>query len=148
MKNRIKGLFLAVALTFAFAFNAMADKEVRIRVNQLPVAAQKVLMANFAGRQIAKVEREVENTRKGYEVTFVNGNKIEFNGRGRWMEMDCKNGGVPASLVPHFIRQSVNSRYGRARIVKIEREGNKYEVELSNGRELTFNSKGRCVREH
>lgn len=48
---------------------------------------------------------------KDYEVTFVNGNKIDFDSNGNWEEIDCKATVVPKKVVPVKIYNYVKSNY-------------------------------------
>jgi hypothetical protein len=78
-------------------------------------------------------------------VYFKNGDKVEFDRKGNWTEVVCKTGGVPAALVPQAIADYVKANHPDTKIVKIERENNTYEVNLSNGFEYTFNKKFKVV---
>lgn len=120
---------------------AFADNEKPVSVNNLPALARQVITRNFAGKKVAfaKVESGVIN--KNYDVIFTNGDKVEFDKKGAWTEIDCEHTSVPAALVPSAIRNYVNSNYSGNIILKIERNSREYEVKLSNGLEIKFNSK-------
>ena len=71
---------------------------------------------------------------------------MEFDWDGNWTSISCRRGRrVPAGLVPSSILRHVRNRYRSVYIVDIDREKNKYEVELSNGMELTFNKHGKLI---
>ena len=76
---------------------------------------------------------------KPYGVVFNNGEKVEFDRRGNWTEINCKMSSVPAALVPAKITQYVKSTYPGTKILEIEKDDNQYEVKLSNRLEVTFN---------
>ena len=78
---------------------------------------------------------------KEYTVIFTNGEKIEFDGHGKWTEVKCKRSAVPASLVPQQIARYISSNYPDCRILEIERDEDEYEVKLSNYVEVTFDSR-------
>ena len=76
---------------------------------------------------------------KSYDVVFNNGEKVEFDRKGNWTEIDCKMSSVPAGLVPAKIAQYVKSTYPGTKILQIEKDDSQYEVKLSNRLEVTFN---------
>ena len=55
------------------------------------------------------------------------------------VEIDCKQGKVPALLIPQAIRNYLKENYPAQAVKKIEMNKNEYEVELANGLDLTFN---------
>lgn len=76
---------------------------------------------------------------KSYDVIFTTGEKIEFDRNGNWTEIDCKRSSVPSKLVPTQINNYVNTNYSGNKILKIEKDRNEYEINLSNGVEIKFN---------
>ena len=146
MGKIIKKAILAVSFLFASTFNAMADRDVAITVSQLPAAAQKLLTTTFSDKKVALSKKETDLFSKSYEVIFTNGNKIEFDSDGLWEKVSCERGGVPTVLIPSFILDYVTENFHNIDIVEIERDKRGYEVEMSNGVELSFNQKGHCVK--
>lgn len=148
MKRTLKTWMAALICTIALGFNAttaQADNERPIEISQLPAAARTVVQRNFASHKVALAKVESGLIEKSYDVIFTNGDKIEFDRRGNWSEISCKNSGVPAALVPVRIASYVKSNYADARITKIERGNKGYEIELSNGFEITFDTKFRVT---
>ena len=82
---------------------------------------------------------------KSYDVVFNNGEKLEFDRRGNWTEIDCKMSSVPSALVPAKIRSYVKATYPGTKILKLEKDDNRYEVKLSNRLEVTFNKNFQVV---
>ena len=78
---------------------------------------------------------------KSYEVIFTNGDKVEFDNKGNWEEVNCKYSAVPAAIIPATIQKYVTTNYPDAKILKIERDKKDYEVKLSNRTELKFDLK-------
>ena len=74
-----------------------------------------------------------------YEVMFVTGTKVEFNSTGEWTEVNCRYSTLKPELVPSQIVSSVSQMYPDVKFVKIEKNYRGYEVELTNGLELTYN---------
>ena len=74
-------------------------------------------------------------------MIFTNGNKVEFDKKGEWTEIDCKHTVVPTAIIPTTIQKYVTTNYPDTRVLKIERDKKEYEVQLSNRVELKFDLK-------
>jgi len=137
MKKIIKlVVFLAV-----IQFSAGAANDKQIRFDQLPTQAQQFVKQHFSEQSIALVKMENKIFDKSYEVFFTNGDKIEFDRKGVWQDINCKYTQLPQEIVPEQINRYVLKNYPQARISKIEKESrNRYDVELTNGIELEFDS--------
>lgn len=140
MKRILETMLFALALLFASPASANTDGGKAISPGKLPQAALQTINTHLPGRKIAIAKVESELFSKSYTVIFTNGEKIEFDGRGRWTEVKCKRSAVPASLVPAQITQYIRANYPDCRILEIERD-DEYEVKLSNHVEVTFNKK-------
>lgn len=140
MKRILETMLFALALLFASPASANTDGDKAISPGKLPQAALQTINTHLPGRKIAIAKVESELFSKSYTVIFTNGEKIEFDGRGRWTEVKCKRSAVPASLVPAQIAQYIRANYPDCRILEIERD-DEYEVKLSNHVEVTFNKK-------
>ena len=141
MKTKILFLFCALFVQTA----AFADIEKPVTFEQLPAAAQQTIKQHFPNRQIALAKMEMEIFGKTYDVIFTNGEKIEFDSKGQWRDIECKQSQVPAALVPAAIAAYVKKNYPQATIVKLERDRRTYEIELSNRLELTFDKSFRLI---
>lgn len=140
MKRILETMLFVLALLFASPASANTDGGKAISPGKLPQAALQTINTHLPGRKIAIAKVESELFSKSYTVIFTNGEKIEFDGRGRWTEVKCKRSAVPASLVPAQIAQYIRANYPDCRILEIERD-DEYEVKLSNHVEVTFNKK-------
>lgn len=137
---------LALAIISVFTFNAaFAGNDRPISVDQLPQAAQQTLGTHFAGIKVAMAKFESELLDKSYDVILTDGTKLEFDANGNWNEISCKTTTVPAALVPAKITDYINANHKGAKVKKIEKDRNRYEVELTNKVELTFNKKFKVV---
>ena len=117
--------------------NAGNDKP--ISVNALPVKAQTLLSNHFNGQKVMLATIESGVVSRSYDVVLHNGTKLEFDKKGNFTEIDCKQGIVPAQLIPQAIKNYLKDNYAGQSVKKIEINKNEYEVELSNGLDLTFN---------
>ncbi len=126
---------------------ASARGKVSRDVNDLPKEAQITLSRHFpkAGVSHIKIEKHTFGGTE-YDVILVNGFEIEFDSEGKWTEIDCGHEAVPAELILKPIRDYVAKNYKGLKIVKISVERSKYEIELSNGRDLEFSRAGEFLR--
>lgn len=132
-----KLVFLLVCL-FTLSTVAKADDDKPIQITQMPKTAQQLIKQHFAENKVALAKVENDFFNKSYDVIFTNGDKVEFDKKGNWKEIDCKYSLVPVALIPSTILQYVNAHYPDVKVLKIERDKKDYEVKLSNRTELKF----------
>ena len=132
-----KLVFLLVCL-FTLQTVAYADDDKPIQVTQMPQPAQQFIKQHFADSKVALAKMESDFFYKSYEVIFTNGNKVEFDKKGNWEEVNCKFTSVPAAIIPAAIQKYVTTNYPDVKVLKIERDKKEYEVKLSNRVELKF----------
>ena len=133
----MKKLFLLLVSVFTMQV-AMADNDNPVTFEQLPQAAQAFIKQNFADREIAFAKVDKDWFDATYDVLFTNGEKLEFNKKGEWKEMQCKLNSVPEKALPAAIVKFVNDKYPGAKVISIEKDRYEYEVKLSNFWEITF----------
>ena len=134
----MKKLFVLIcAMTLSLPL--FADDDRPIEVDRLPTPAKEFINRHFKDIKVslATVDREVFETT--YEVFFANGCKVEFDGSGRWKDIDCSHSRIPEEAVPEVIRQYINTNYPGRYATEIDRDTYDYEVKLDNGLELKFN---------
>lgn len=134
---------LALAFLIISIVLVRADSKKIITFEQLPQQAQEFVNTHFGEQKIALANREREVFDIDYQLIFTDGNKIDFDKKGLWTDIDCRHGEVPRAIVPEPIQQMVDNQYSTAKITKIERDSFKYEIELSNGLDLEFDNKFR-----
>ena len=137
----MKRIILSLAVLMMAAGTAFAGNDKPITVDELPVAAKQFITTYFPDVKVSYAKLEKELFSKSYEVVFANGNKLEFNSKGEWKDVDCKFAEVPEGIVPQQIKKHVTANHEEAKIVEIERDRRDYEIKLSNGLELKFNMK-------
>jgi hypothetical protein len=131
MKYRLITISLLLSVLFF-----SCDKEEFISFEELPGDARDFINTHFAGEEVAYIEYSKELFDKDYGVYFKSGNKIDFNRKGKWTEINCKPQ-VPDSVIPSHVLTEVKAKYSDRVIVEIERLiKDKYEVTLDNGLEL------------
>lgn len=134
----MKKLILLFVCLFTLQSVARADNDKPIQVNQLPQQAQQFIKQHFSDSNVAMSKVESDWLDKSYNVIFTNGNKVEFDKKGNWKEVDCKYGSVPLGVVPTAILKHITATYPGVKILKIDRDKKDYEVKLSNKWELKF----------
>ena len=136
-----KIVFLFISL-FAMNLVALAGNDKPIQVSEMPKAARLFIKNHFADLLVAMAKVETDFLDKNYDVVFTNGNKVEFDKKGNWTNVDCEHTQVPVAILPEAIRQYVAKNYPDAKVLKIEVTDRKgYDVELSNGFELEFDKR-------
>ncbi len=145
----MKKIIIIAALLIGFALcTTSCSKEAS--------AQTQISINNFVATYFSN-EEVIATIRDGfdYDVTLSDYTQIEFDGnivgkKLEWDEVNCKHStvhtAVPAALVPTEIADHVSRLHSEQRIVKIAKDFRGWEIELSNGIEIEFDSKFR-VRE-
>ena len=133
-------MIIAASLLFVSVTSARADHDRPIQFEQLPAAAQQFVNTYFSDQKVSFVKEERDFMEVSYEVMFTNSIKIEFTGSGEWKEVTCKYSTLPDGIVPEQIVSYVNANFPGVSIYAIDRGYREYEVDLTNGLELTFDN--------
>ncbi len=138
----MKKLVFLFACLFAMTLNVSAGNDKPIQVTEMPKSAQQFIKNHFANQSIAMAKVETEFMDKNYDVIFTNGDKVEFDKKGKWTKVDCEHSQVPQAIIPMAIQHYVAKNYPDAKVVKIEVTDRKgYDVDLSNGFDIEFDKK-------
>ncbi|WP_394774157.1 PepSY-like domain-containing protein [Flavobacterium sp.] len=144
MKTKLNTALCLIA-GVAFGFSANAQKTT-ITKSALPANAQTFLKTHFAGQEPTYIIEDKETFSKDYKVQFANNIEVEFDGKGNWEEVDGNHTAIPATIIPKSIANHVKTNFANTAITKIDKVNWGYEVDLNNGIELEFNSKGNFLR--
>ena len=139
MKRIFRILMIAICCMVSCNMVANAGNDKPISVNALPAKAQTLLYNHFNGQKVMLATIESGIVSRSYDVVLQNGTKLEFDKKGNLTEIDCKQGIVPALLIPQAIKNYLKDNYAEQSVKKIEINKKEYEVELTNGLDLTFN---------
>lgn len=139
MKRIFRILMIAICCMVSCNMAANAGNDKPISVNALPAKAQTLLNNHFNGQKVMLATIESGVVSRNYDVVLQNGTKLEFDKKGNLTEINCKQGIVPALLIPQAIKNYLKDNYAGQSVKKIEMNKNEYEVELTNGLDLTFN---------
>ena len=139
MKRIMRILMIAICCMMSFNIVANAGNDKPINVNELPAKAQTLLSKHFKGQKVMLATIESGVVSRSYDVVLRNGTKLELDKKGNLTEIDCKQGIVPSQLIPQPIKNYLKENYRGEAVRKIEWNKKEYEVELTNGIDLTFN---------
>ena len=139
MKRIFRILMIAICCMVSCNMVANAGNDKPISVNALPAKAQTLLNNHFNGQKVMLATIESGVVSRSYDVVLRNGTKLEFDKKGNITEIDCKQGIVPVQLIPQAIKNYLKDNYAGQSVKKIEMNKKEYEVELTNGLDLTFN---------
>ena len=134
-------LLIMISLISLMAIGCISNADDKPgKFENLPVAAQQFVKTNFADNAVVLVTVDDDLFAPDYEVVLDNGTVIQFSNNGNLEKIEAFKTGVPQHLVPEAIRTYVSANYPGATYREYEVSAVKYEVKLSNGLELTFNS--------
>ena len=125
----MKKLVVLFVSMLVLATTASAGNDKPIQVSQLPQTAQQFIKKYFGDRKVAFAKEE-SDFRKSYEIAFTTGDKIEFDRKGEWTDIDCKYSAVPAGIVPAQIVAYIAENYPDSQVVQIEKDSRSTEVKL------------------
>jgi hypothetical protein len=137
-----KKIFNLIAVTLLSTMCCTAcDREKVITPNELPKKSQEFLATHFSGVKVTLVSKEYND----YDVWLDNDFELSFTHKGEWYEVDGNRNAVPQSvidLLPKAIANYVSAHFPNTQIVSVNREPFGYDVDLSNGLDLEFDSNG------
>ena len=130
---------LITAIFTLLAVTVFADNEKPIQKHQLPKVSQEFINKYFKDFEISFCTKDYDS----YDVKFTNGYEIEFNTKGEWKEVDCQKDAIPAAIIPIQVSKYVKQYYAKNYVTKINRDFNRFEVELNNGLDLEIDKNGK-----
>ena len=135
-----KKLFtLLISLTILSTSSLFADWVVP--PSSLPQKARSFIKRVYPNAQIWKVERDGGK----FEVDLSNGASIDFNINGNWLNIDGEYNGVPISVLPQAVANTVRRTYPQARMIDVEKEWGNYKIKLNNMMELYVAANGQLM---
>ena len=124
MKRSIRMMLVALSSIVLCSATACADNDKPIDVSNLPAKAQTTLTTHFNKQKVVLATIEAGIVNKSYDVVLQNGTKLEFDKKGNLTEVDCKQGTVPAGLIPQPIQSYLQATYPGQSVKKIEIDRN------------------------
>ena len=143
----MKRIFVIITLGIAMALPCIARDKVYHSADALPAAAQQTMKKSFPKARVSRVKVDSNALGiKDYEVILTNGTEIEFDKNGAWTEIDCGYQAVPDMFLLEPIRTYVKKNYKNAFVIKVEKDRDLYEIELSDDTDLEFDRSGRFLK--
>lgn len=148
MKNFKKGIISAMVAFIVVIGVSSCDKDKVIQPEDIPAAATAFLATYFPDATITQAKKDRDGLLgKEYEVYLNNGTKVDFDKNGNWIEVDgSENTPIPTGFILESIVTYVVDNYPNADISAISKERNGFDVELTNGLDLEFDSNGGFLR--
>ena len=139
----MKKIIIAAAALLLGIVSASADNDRPINVNQLPKASQDFLAAHFGNLQLAFAVEDPKYMGSEYEVVYTDRTEVEFNTEGEWTSVERRYEAVPAGIVPAEITRYLDTlEFAEGQYIrKISHNRFEWEVELSNGLEIEFDTR-------
>ncbi|MBZ7987230.1 PepSY-like domain-containing protein [Campylobacter canadensis] len=130
MKKFMLGCVLAASL---FADTVISP-------DALPQAAKDFVKTHFSNATIAYAEKDWTS----FDVKLSTGAKLEFTSSGKIKEIDTKYSEFPDSILPDILAKAKASQ-ANAKLRKLEKNINGYELKFTNGMEVYINEKGDVI---
>lgn len=144
MKKFLKFMPLLLIAVFGVTVWSCSDddKDEALAVNMLPDQAKEFVAQYFPDAAIIAAKTDGNE----YDVLLSNGTKIDFDKTGEWQDVDAPRGAVlPAGFYPSAIDDYVAANYQGSGINEISKETRGYDVELTSGVDLVFDTAGQFV---
>lgn len=143
----MKKLLLIFAMIIGIATATQAKDEYVHDSSVLPKAAISTIDNNFKAKvSLVKIEKDWGRITE-YEVILTDGTEISFDRQGNWDNIEVnRDKAVPNSLVPQAIRDNVARMQPGQKIIGIDKERRGYDIELTNGIEMKFDTAGNFLR--
>lgn len=137
---------IAFIFLFIVGVTQLQAKDVPATFRELPNKAQTFLNNHFSALKISYVIKDKGFFSTEYEVTLENGVQVEFNQDGDWKSVDGQDRSIPTAFIPTKITKYIKEKFPNMTISKIEKDSQKYEVELNGDLDLEFNLNGDYLR--
>lgn len=130
----MKKFALMMVAMLAIGLVARADDDRVITFQQLPAPAQAFHKQHFAG----KVPLTITVDRDDYTIYYESGEKVEFDKKGNWKDIDCRVSAVPPALVPEQIKAHLRGTFPGTTVIKLDKNRRGWEVKINNGMEIEY----------
>lgn len=138
MPSLMKKLLLSVLSVLLSAGSAYADSEKAVDFDRIPDKAKAFLQEHFPSGRVSYAKQETDFPELTYEVMMTDGLYVEFDRHGEWMEIECRYGTLPVSVVPEVIFRYAETHCPGQEFRKISRTKKFYEVKFKSGMDLRF----------
>lgn len=109
--------------------------------SSLPQNAISFIQRVYPNVQIWKVE--IDDGK--YEVKLSNGTEIDFLHNGDWVSIDGEYNGVPLTVLPEYVANTVRRIYPQAIMIEVEKKWDNYKIKLNNMMKLYISYDGQLM---
>ena len=132
-----------MAMCFLSMAVSAAGNDRRVSYEKLPKDIKTFITTHFPNEKMVYADKDWD----GYDVVLTNGADLEFTSRGRWTEIQMRQGQIPESilkLLPEALISYTKQTYPGKRIKEIASKRYGYEIELlgMHDLELKFDKNG------
>ncbi|WP_157146834.1 PepSY-like domain-containing protein [Brachyspira pilosicoli] len=129
---------LSSLIVLAMFSTSILFADMVVPASALPKQAATFIKKIYPNAQIWKVERDGGK----FDVELSNGASIDFLTNGDWVNIDGEYNGVPFSVLPQAVANTVKKTYPQAMMTSVEKEWGNYKIKLNNMMEMFISSDG------
>ena len=135
----MKKIMTFIVSAMILALIAFADDK-PFDFNKLPAVAKEFVSKYFPNDKAIVTTVDDDFVKPDYEVILQSGAKIGFGHSGALEKVEMREGAIPVGVVPEQIMVYLSAHYPGVPVVEYEVGKYDFEVKLTNGLELKFNS--------
>lgn len=132
---------IANIIFFVFFIFGLTYADMVITKDKLPDNIKTFVKQYFPGTIIIYAEMDYNE----YKIRINSGAEIEFDINGAWKEVKSFQN-FPIEILPKNIIKELKKQFPSARIIKVERIWNGYEIKLSNMTEIFIDNSGKIKK--
>lgn len=126
---------------YIFLIYNFSHADMVVTSNKLPNNIKTFVKQYFPGTIIIYAEMDYNE----YKIRINSGAEIEFDINGAWKEVKSFQN-FPIEILPKNIIKELKKQFPSARIIKVERIWNGYEIKLSNMTEIFIDNSGKIKK--
>lgn len=135
----MKNFFIILSLMIVSFSYCYADMVVSF--DKLPNNIKSFVKTYFPSTVVMFAEQDYNE----YKIRINSGAEIEFDINGAWKEVKSFQN-FPIEILPKNIIKELKKQFPSARIIKVERIWNGYEIKLSNMTEIFIDNSGKIKK--
>ncbi len=129
-------------LLFVVAISLFSCGDKAFPPEQLPEEVTEFVQRHFSEKKIVGAEKDWDWLGAKYSVTVSDSTRICFNSENEWEEVESPSAGVPATMVPAQVAAYLRTSVPGVKILKIEKKGYGFYVELEGDAEIKLTEDG------
>ena len=115
-------------------------------LDKLPAASRDFIHHYFAGDRVQSVSHVKSDHGDHFFVTFVNGDKVTFDGHsGNPVSIHLAEGAVPSKLMPDKVHDYLKKHYPGVSVTSLDHMKGGCRIGLSNGQSVCLDKEGKVM---